>query len=134
MPRLLIALLILLSPTAAAARAIDGRWLTDDGSAIIRLGPCGGKLCGTIERVLDPAAPTQDINNPDPVQRGRPLVGTPVLSGFAPSEQRWTGGTAYDPKTGRSYRSRLALDGRDLLRVTGCVLFVCRTRIWSRVR
>ena len=74
---------LLLPAPAGAAAPIFGRWRTDDGSAIVRVEPCGGKLCGRIDRVLDPKAPTNDINSPDPAHRTKPLVGTTVLSGIA---------------------------------------------------
>lgn len=130
---MLLAALLLASAAPASAQSIAGDWKTDDGSAIIRVGPCGKATCGTIARVLDPAAPAKDINNPDKALRSRPLVGTPVLSGFTRKGAGWDGGTAYDPKAGRSYKSRLALSGARTLAVTGCVLFVCRTKHWSRV-
>lgn len=128
----LLAALALSWGSAASAQSIAGDWLTDDKSAIIRIAPCGGKLCGTILRVLDRAAPPNDANNPDPALRKRPLVGVQVLKGFVPSASGWDRGTAYDPKAGKSYKSRLALTGPRELDVTGCVLFLCRTKRWSR--
>lgn len=125
-------LFVLAASPACAADTVFGNWLTDDGAAVVRIGRCGQKLCGTIDRVLDPKAPVNDINNPDPRLRSTPLVGTIVLRGFAPANGQWQGGRAYDPKAGRSYRSQLEVmkDGR--LKVTGCILFLCRSRHWTR--
>jgi len=124
---------ILASTPAAATPSIFGRWLTDDRSAVIHVDRCGAQLCGTIERVLNPKAPARDINNPDPALRTRALVGTPVLTGFTGAGAKWQGGQAYDPKAGRSYRSYLTLDDENRLRVTGCVVFLCKSLIWTRV-
>ncbi|HEX7822495.1 MAG TPA: DUF2147 domain-containing protein [Sphingobium sp.] len=121
-------------PSAARAQTVTGDWLTDDGSAIIHVAMRGAHLWGTIARVLDPAAPAKDIRNPDPAARTRPLVGTAVLLDFTRSSKGWDNGRAYDPKAGRSYRSTLALNGADRLDVTGCVLFLCRTKSWTRAR
>lgn len=123
---------LLLAATPATAASIFGRWLTDDGSAVIRIEPCGPQLCGRIERVLDPRAPAKDIRNPDKARRTKPLVGTMVLSRFTGAGAVWRKGQAYDPKAGRSYRSNVTLlaDGR--LKVTGCVLVICRSRYWTR--
>lgn len=134
MRRLILFLALAAASTSAAAQSVTGDWMTDDRSAIIHVASCGAKLCGTIARVLDPAAPPNDANNPDRALRSRPLVGVPVLSGFTRSAEGWKDGTAYDPKAGRSYRSRLALGGKGTLDVTGCVLFVCRTKQWTRAR
>jgi uncharacterized protein (DUF2147 family) len=87
-------------------------------------------------RVLsnDAARLTTDRNNPDPRLRGRPIVGLTILSGFGRSGNIWTGGRAYDPKAGRSYRSNLALNPDGSLKVTGCVLFICQSQRWTRAR
>ena len=129
----LLAILLLLAPVAAEAQSEAGDWLTDDGSAIIRVAPCGQKLCGRIAKILDPNAPANDAHNPDVAERRRPLVGTAVLRNFERSGAGWDRGSAYDPKAGKSYKSRLALDGPNRLAVTGCVLFLCRTRHWTRM-
>jgi uncharacterized protein (DUF2147 family) len=121
------------SPVHAAA-PIFGRWLTDDGAAIVRIERCGAKLCGRIERVLDPKAPVNDINSPDRARRTKPLVGTTVLDSYSGSGAIWKGGQAYDPKAGKSYRSELTLLANGKLKVTGCVLFLCRSRYWSRTQ
>lgn len=130
------ALLMAPAPGAAAAPAIEGLWLTDDGKAVVRIEPCGERKCGRIARVLatGPSVPTTDVNNPDPSRRNRPLVGLQVLSGFRAGATQWQDGRAYDPKTGKSYDSRLRLNADGSLRVTGCVLFVCRSKRWTRAR
>jgi uncharacterized protein (DUF2147 family) len=130
--RYALSAILLALPSPALAQTAAGEWLTDDRSAIIHVEMRGTKLWGTIARVLDPAAPAKDIRNPDPKARSRSLVGTPVLIDFTRSGTGWDNGKAYDPKAGRSYRSSLVLDRPDRLAVTGCVLFVCRTKIWTR--
>lgn len=119
-------------PMARAETGVLGRWLTDDGSGMVEIGPCGNALCGRLVSVLDPRAPDRDVNNPDPAQRRRPLLGVAVLTGLVRDRDGWGGGRAYDPKAGRSYRARidLAADGR--LDVTGCLFILCRTRHWTR--
>ena len=114
----------------APAPGLSGDWVTADRSAIVRVGRCGATLCGRIVRILAAGAPRNDIRNSDTALRNRPLLGIAVLSGFAPDG---TGdGRAYDPKSGRSYRARLRLDPGGTLRVTGCVMIVCRTQTWTR--
>ena len=56
-----------------------GLWLAQDG-AHVKVGPCGAALCATIatpKSAYDPETgrPWTDKHNPDPAQRGRPLVG-----------------------------------------------------------
>lgn len=121
-------------PSAARAEAsVLGNWLTDDGSGVVKIAPCGGALCGKLVAVLDTKAPAHDINNPDPEQRNRPLVGIAILTGLVRGDDGWNGGRAYDPKAGRSYRAAIRLAGDGRLDVTGCLLFFCRTRHWTRI-
>ena len=136
----LLALLGLFSAGAAAASPLDGLWLTDDHKGIVRIGPCSAgnpRICGWIVRVLDsgPNVPTRDVNNPNRALRSRNILGMPVLSGFVPYlEGRYVGGSAYDPKSGRSYRASLRLQDGGSLGVTGCVMLFCRTVTWTRAR
>ena len=138
MRRLLLLPLLLVSgwSTAASAGPIDGLWLTDDRQGVVRIGPCGGHLCGWIARVLarGPGVPARDVNNPEPRLRARPLQGLPILSGFTAAGAGFTGGQAYDPQSGRSYTARLSPNADGSLTVTGCVLFSCRSNRWTRLR
>jgi uncharacterized protein (DUF2147 family) len=133
----LLVLAGLLGAAPAAASPIDGLWLTDDHKGVVRVGPCGGpRICGWIVRVLDsgPGVPTTDVNNPMRFLRSRPIIGLPVLTGFTPNGEEYSGGNAYDPKAGRAYRASLRLRSGNALAVTGCVLVICRTVIWTRTR
>jgi uncharacterized protein (DUF2147 family) len=119
-----------------------GEWTTEGGKARVRIAPCSGdaqRLCGAIEWSYRPpgagAGPLQDINNQDPALRSRPIVGLPLLQGFEPTgPDSWGGGTIYDPEGGKTYNSKMRLDGADRLEVSGCVLFFCRGQTWTRYR
>lgn len=129
----LLALLLLLLP-GNAAPGIEGMWLTDDRKGVVRIGPCGAQMCGWIAQVLDkrPGVPSTDVSNPDPKLRQRPILGLQTLSGFTREGGVWKNGRAYDPKSGRSYRATLQLNPDGSLKVTGCVLFICRSLRWTR--
>jgi uncharacterized protein (DUF2147 family) len=134
---LLLAPWLAAAPVAAlAAPGVQGVWLTDDRKGLVEIAPCGAAMCGRILKVLDngPSVPRTDVHNPDPKLRGRPLAGLRTLSGFTGSGGSWRGGQAYDPKSGKSYRSTLALNPDGSLKVSGCVLFICESRRWTRVR
>ena len=133
---LAVSFLLTSMPASAAAPPVEGLWLTDDGKAVVRVAPCGRQMCGSIVRVLDrdPDVPTTDANNPDRTRRSRPIIGLQVLRGFNPGSAAWEGGQAYDPKSGKSYRSSLKLNRDGSLRVTGCVLFLCQSVRWTKSR
>jgi uncharacterized protein (DUF2147 family) len=130
----LIGSLIWLAGILGGAQHPEGNWITADRTALVRVAPCGPRLCGTIVRVLahGPNVPRVDLNNPEPGLRSRPLAGLQVLSGFTLRGSDWVEGRAYDPKSGRSYKARLTPNPDGTLTVTGCVLFICRSQTWRR--
>lgn len=78
-----------------------------------------------------------DRNNPDSELRDRPIIGLPLVQGFRyDGNDRWTGGTIYDPKKGKTYSCRMTLAGDGSLDLRGYVLgmpFLGRTTTWTRV-
>lgn len=127
---------LLFAAPASAADPIGGRWVTEEGDAIIAVGDCGQSVCGRIARFLVPppgGADQRDINNPDPDLRRRKLLGLPVLYSFTEEEDLWRG-RIYDPKSGKSYRSVIRRKGPGRLEVKGCIAFFCRTQMWHRTR
>lgn len=132
LPALGFALLFASPAPAAGDTPVAALWKTDDGAALVRIAPCGQKLCGTVAQVLDPKAPPNDINNPDPVARAQPLLGKTILQDFVGAGTQWKSGKAYDPKSGHTYRSQLELQGDGRLKVTGCELIICESRYWTR--
>jgi len=128
-------MLIVALLAAAAPPPVQGDWLTADRTAIVRIGPCGAHLCGVVLGILakGPNVPRTDLHNPDNALRSRPLVGLPVLTGFSRDGAQWTGGRAYDAKTGRTYKAKLTSNRDGSLTVTGCILFLCKSQRWARV-
>jgi hypothetical protein len=45
---------------------------------------CGADWCGRISRILErqPGWKGNDVNNPDPALKSRPVIGLPILTGF----------------------------------------------------
>jgi uncharacterized protein (DUF2147 family) len=77
-----------------------GLWQAQDG-AHVKVGPCGAALCATIaapKSAVDPETgrPWTDKHNPDPAQRGRPLVGVVVLYGLVPDGTGRCSGRLYN--------------------------------------
>lgn len=120
---------------AHAAEPVTGRWLTVDGKAIVHVAPCGKSLCGKIEKILKPTPgrPHTDVENADPALRNRPLIGLPLLTGFADAGQVWKG-TIYDPESGKSYTSKVSRNANGTLKVQGCIAFLCKTQTWTAMR
>ena len=115
---------------AGAAHAGDptGVWATernDDGNYLtVEVKPCGDKFCGYI---IDGHEANGEAN-PNYENRGRQMIFDMVADG----ENKWDDGEIWAPDSDETYSSNMELKG-DVLRVEGCVLFICRGQDWTRV-
>jgi uncharacterized protein (DUF2147 family) len=127
--------LLLLAGPAQAATPIAGRYLTEDGAGVIAVGPCGPAVCGRLATILKskPDAPKTDVNNSDPALRTRPILGIPILTGFADAGKDWRG-RIYDPRNGKSYKSIVYRNTDGSLTVKGCIAVFCQTQLWKPAR
>lgn len=124
---------------SAQAAEVGGLWLDESGKAAVRIAPCGAALCGRIAWLRTPldaaGQPKTDIHNDDAALRARPLCGLPILEGFTPDgENEWSGGTIYDPESGNTYKSHMALQADGTLRVRGYIgiSLLGRSQTWTR--
>ena len=74
-----------------------------------------------------------DEKNPNAALRSKPLLGQQVIRDFKQAAPgRWTGGKIYDPKTGKTYDSKMTANANGSLKVEGCVLMICQAQTWTR--
>jgi uncharacterized protein (DUF2147 family) len=119
-----------------------GRWYAEGGAAQVDLSDCGPALCGRVVWLRSPfdehGCELRDRYNPDPSLRNRPVIGLDIAGGLArasAADAVWTGGTIYDPGSGKTYRASLKMVGENRLELRGYVgipLFG-RTTSWFRV-
>jgi uncharacterized protein (DUF2147 family) len=128
---------VLLAPSVAGSTPV-GRWYAEGGAAQVAIETCGEALCGTVVWLRSPidehGCALRDAQNPDPALRQRPIVGLEVHP--APDDASfWTGGSIYDPSSGRTYRCTLRVLGDDRLELRGYlgVPLLGRTTHWLRV-
>ena len=129
----IVALSFVAAPLAAA-EPVAGSWVTATKDGVVRIGPCGVALCGTLARFLvvpPQGADQRDVHNPDARLRSRKLLGLPILTGFREDGTVWRG-TIYDPKSGKSYRSILKRRNASTLEVKGCIGPFCQTQLWKK--
>jgi uncharacterized protein (DUF2147 family) len=118
-----------------------GLWYAEGGAAQVEIIRCGDRLCGRVAWLRSPldedGCELRDEHNPDPALRDRSIIGIEILTGMAAGsdDRTWTGGTIYDPVSGRTYRCTLQLDGESRLRLRGYVgvPLLGRTTTWIRV-
>jgi uncharacterized protein (DUF2147 family) len=118
---------------------VDGKWLTGDGDGWIEVRRKGKGLSGVVAGSPndDPDEDRFDEKNPDRALRKRLLKGVELFSDFEyEGDGRWSGGTIYDPNSGKTYSCTVTLEDENTLKVRGYIgisLFG-RTDIWTRVQ
>ena len=137
--QLLLALFFI--PAIAQNRdAIIGKWLNSTGEAHIDISRRGDKYYGKITWVKNPknekGVTIADVKNPDANLRAKPIVGLEILKDFVYQDGKWTGGSLYDPKSGKNYSGNMTLKGNDVLNMRGYIgiSIIGRTEVWKRVK
>jgi uncharacterized protein (DUF2147 family) len=135
---LLASLCLPLLPVSAAAddqaAQVVGNWLTESRDGIIEISsaPDGGYQ-GKIVGGNDPQR--LDQHNPDEAKRSQTVLGQVIIHGMKyDGDGKWSGGTIYDPDSGRSYKCHLELLDKDRLQVRGFIGFslLGRSQVWTR--
>ncbi len=128
--------------SVAFAASPVGLWYAEGGAAEVQIVPCSNNLCGKVVWLRSPlgedGCELHDDKNPDLNSRNRPIVGLEVLSGLKQADDEgsvWTGGTIYDPTTGRTYTCSARMEGDDRLFLRGYfgIQLLGRTTTWTRV-
>jgi hypothetical protein len=106
-------------PAASAPSSANsplGVWLTEEKEGKVRIEECGPNLCGYS------------------VDKKSNQNGEQVLINMKPGKDKWSG-RIFDPNSGSTYDSTIALKGTDSLRVQGCAFggMFCGGQTWTRV-
>jgi uncharacterized protein (DUF2147 family) len=102
---------------AVSANTPLGVWLTEQKEGKVRIEQCGANLCGYS---------VDEKSNQN---------GEQVLINMKPGKDAKWSGRIFDPNTGSTYESTIALKGSDTLRVQGCAFggMFCGGQTWSRL-
>tara|TARA_B110000495_G_C22946602_1_gene554170 strand:+ start:425 stop:907 length:483 start_codon:yes stop_codon:yes gene_type:complete len=126
---------LLISTNIFGETNIFGHWLTS--GSIVKIENCDDYICAKIETLFveEGVDPKQilDDQNKDKSLRSRPLVGINILDNFLIkdiNQKTFKGGKIYDPRRGKTYKSNLYLNDNGILRVEGCVAFICDGEDW----
>ena len=128
--RAVLSTVALFALTAAQAPqpSIEGHWRSPGGNSIIRIGPCGGALCGTIEWASEKAK--QDSRK----AVGDQLVGAQLLTNLTQDKKGNWQGKLFIPDKNMRVTAKIQLVGAQQLRVSGCAVgkTLCKAAIWTR--
>ncbi|HXQ03821.1 MAG TPA: DUF2147 domain-containing protein [Bradyrhizobium sp.] len=108
------------APATTAVQSANsplGMWLTEEKEGKVRIEQCGANLCGY-------SVDAKSNQN-----------GEKVLINMKPTKDSKWAGRIFDPNTGSTYDSTIALKGSDNLRVQGCAFggMFCGGQTWSRL-
>jgi uncharacterized protein (DUF2147 family) len=105
------------APAVQSANTPLGVWLTEEKEGKVRIEQCGANLCGYSVDATSNQNTEQILINMKPDK-----------------DSKWSG-RIFDPNTGSTYESTIALKGSDSLRVQGCAFggMFCGGQTWSRV-
>ena len=132
MKKLFLLMALAITSLTARAQSVIGRWLTEEGDAQVEIYEKDGKVNGKVVW-LQQGPDTKDSKNPDAKLRGRKLMGVDLLSGLTKKGDKYEGGKVYDPKSGKSYKCAIWLDGNDL-KVRGYLGIFRETQTWKRAK
>lgn len=112
---------VAVAPPATAAPVRDpnspvGVWLTEEKEGKVRIEACGANLCGY-------AVDAKSDQNREQ-----------ILINMRPGDRKWSG-RIFDPNTGSTYDSTIAMKGPDSLKVQGCAFggMFCGGQTWTRI-
>jgi uncharacterized protein (DUF2147 family) len=119
------------APAASAAPSLRdpnspvGVWLTEEKQGRIRIEPCGANLCGYAYDAKSNQNREQILIDMRPGQSKDQEMNT---------DKKWSG-RIFDPDSGSTYESTIAIKGPDSLRVQGCAMggMFCGGQTWTRV-
>lgn len=125
--RFTLALIMSLAlPQMASAEIAKGLWRTqpdDKGQVgLVRVAPCGEKLCGTITKAV--AKDGREVRTPN--------VGKTILFDMTEKGLGAYEGRVLIPKFNRSLNGKMHVQGKRM-KISGCLLGICDSHTWVRV-
>lgn len=125
------------APGAGQEPGVVGQWMTKDDESRIEIFQCGDEICGRIAWIPKPnnpdGTPKRDFRNPDEELRSRPLLDLQLMNGFARTgPAKWSGGTIYSARNGKTHKVTLKLKSRDRLKVGKSVFKILVGQTWRR--
>jgi len=124
---------------AQSKDAIVGKWLNPSGEGQIEIYKKGDKYFGKLAWIKEPninGKPKLDVKNPNPALQKRSLLNLELLKDFVYEDGKWTNGTIYDPKSGKTYSCNMTMKGNDVLNVRGYIgiSLLGRSETFKRVK
>jgi len=104
---------------AQNADAVKGTWLNSGKDAKVEIYKSGDKYAGKIVWTKDPYEADgktlkKDNKNSDENLRNRTILNMIILTNFRYDDGEWVNGSIYDPKNGKTYKSKMKISNGSL--------------------
>src|SRR5262245_38783459 len=121
LPAAVAAVMALAACGSACARSAEdafGLWLHPEDGSKIEFYKCGGEgLCAKLTKVTD--GQRTDDKNPDPVKRGRPIIGLVIMENAKRAGANTWSGALYNRENGKTYSGTVTVRTRDAVDLSG---------------
>ena len=136
--KLLITILLLYQ--ISFSQSIFGKWKTIDDitgkeKGIVEIYEKGGKIFGRIIEIFESEHRFRKCEKCEGDDKNKPYMGLVIIKGLTKDGDIYDGGKILDPKIGKLYRCKIALEGKEKLIVRGYIgipLFG-RSQTWVRI-
>lgn len=116
---------LLITTLSFAQDITQGTWFNDEKTAKIQFFKQGDKTSGKIIWLKDPnenGKPKVDKLNPNDKLKTRPILGLVNLTNFVSAGKNvWEDGQIYDPKSGKTYSSKITMVSPTRLDIRGFI-------------
>lgn len=137
---LLIALCF--ATTVTFAQDVLGKWKTIDdetgqAKSIVEIYKHkNGKVYGKIVEILIKENEDKLCEKCEGDEKNTPILGLNIIKNLEYDGEFYSGGTAFDPETGKTYKFRIGFDEDEpgKLQVRGYLAFFYKTQYWEPVR
>jgi len=123
------------------AQDVFGKWKTIDDAtgeakSIVEIYKKDGKVFGKVVEILNPDKQDATCVDCPSYAKDKPIKGLVILRNLKKNKNEYDGGTILDPNTGKEYKSYIALESEDILKVRGYIGFslMGRSQYWHRVK
>jgi uncharacterized protein (DUF2147 family) len=118
---------------------ILGKWINSSGEGQVEIYKKGEKYFGKLVWIKEPndasGKPKTDQKNPNASLKSKPILGLEILKDFVFDDDKWTDGTIYDPKTGKTYNCNMTIKSGQLnMRGYIGISLIGRSETWKRVK
>jgi uncharacterized protein (DUF2147 family) len=138
--KLILSIVVFFIFQVSFSQTIFGKWKTVDDitgkeKAVVEIYEKGGKIFGRIIDIYDFDQRFRKCEMCEGEDKNKPILGLVIIKGLSKSGDIYDNGKILDPKIGKLYNCKIALEGKEKLIVRGYIgisLFG-RSQTWFRI-